>query len=1109
MDKFRIGQYRKWYGRGSTWKKLLLTMKLALAFMILFSLGVQASVFAQKVTLSKKQITLEQLFKEIRKQTNYRFIFEEGLLKGTTPVSLHLREEPLETALQKAFQGQALTFQVYDGTVIVKHKAGMVVPRQQTVKGVVTDENGQPFAGVSIRVVGKNVTAGTNAEGTFEIQAALGDSIRFSFIGYKTQTVAVQGSSLQIAMELDAGQGLDEVVVIGLGNTQRKISVVGAISTITTKELTQSPVANLSNALAGRLPGLITRQGNNAPGSGSDLYIRGISSMTGNTAPLIVVDGLPRTSGDFSQLDPNEIESVSILKDASSTSLYGIQGANGVVVVTTKRGIADQQPEINFTGQYALQQPTRLPKIMSAEDLALYDNETYESTIWTEEDLENIRSGSDPYTYPYVNWFDYLLKDQAPQQNYNINFRGGSKFAKYFVSGSYLNQGALFDHEQDNEYGITSSFKRYNFRSNIDLQVTKRLFLQVDVAGRLEQQKGPGPGLDGLFAAMNRTNPNVTGVFNPDGSIAHGGKVFMATDWHNPYAMLTRSGYYDNNSNTMNGTFLAKHQLDFITEGLSVQGLITFQNNNYRNTSRTQDYNSYWYRGLDSDGNPIYQQARVESNLSTSGDGGVERRNYLDLRLNYDRQFGEHRVSGQVLGNRTLRVNQDELPYAYQGISSRFTYSFADRYFGEFNLGYNGSENFPPGKRYGVFPSFSAGWVLTNESFYPKNGGLSYLKIRGSLGWVGNDQIGNPPARWIYISDYTSGGGYSFGPTADGNGGGYNENRVGNPNVTWEKSRKLNIGFDATFANNIFNLTFDYFRENRTDILLNPGTVPDYVGVSGLAARNTGEVLNHGFDGTLSFNKAFGDFSLFGNIQATYARNEIRANDQPLPAFPYQSLIGHEIGYSLGYQALGVFTSLDEIANSPVQSFAATVLPGDIKYADINGDGVVNASDRIPIQNQNIPRYVFGFSLGGSYKGFDFSVLLNGATGSTTSLTPNNFDYFLRGREIWTQRWNAETNNKADALLPSARRTSNNTQFSTFWIMKTDYLKLRNAEIGYKLPSRILLPYGIKSLRVFVNGQNLALWDNMWMKEQDPESAQNVTYYPQQRVINFGVSLIL
>ncbi|WP_454881348.1 SusC/RagA family TonB-linked outer membrane protein [Sphingobacterium detergens] len=1081
-------------------------MKFILLFMFLMTLGSKASVYAQRVTLTKNNLALEDFFKEVKKQTNYRFVLEEGLLQNSDPISVHLKDASLDKSMQEALKNQPFSYQIFDGSIVIK----AIEPRherQHMVKGKITDNNNTPLVGASIKVLNSNKATASDINGTFEIQANLGEMIQVSFIGFTSKTIKIESSSLAVILNSEDRKSLDEVVVIGLGNTQRKISVVGAISTITTKELTQSPVANLSNALAGRLPGLITRQGSNVPGAGSDLYIRGISSMTGSTAPLIIVDGLPRTSGDFAQLDPNEIESVSILKDASSTSLYGIQGANGVVVVTTKRGIKDQKPEINFTGQYALQQPIRLPKMMDAEALALFDNETYSSTVWTEQDIQNIRSGSDPYTYPYINWFDYLLKDHAPQQNYNTNFRGGSQFAKYFVSGSYLNQGALFDKEEDNEYNVKTNFKRYNFRSNIDLQVTKRLTLQVDVAGRLEKQTGPGPGVNGLLQFMNQLNPNVTGVFNPDGSIAHGGKVSMANDWNNPYGMLTKSGYYDNSLNAMNGTFLAKHMLDFITEGLSLQGLITFQNINFRNTSRTQNYNSYWYRGLDDKGVPIYQQARVASNLATSGDGGVERRNYLDLRLNYERQFGRHQVSGQVLGNRTLRINQDELPFAYQGISSRFTYGFDDRYFAEFNLGYNGSENFPPKKRYGIFPSLSAGWVVTNENFYHQNNILDYLKIRGSLGWVGNDQIGN--SRWLYISDYASGGGYNFGPNANGNGGGYNENRVGNPNVTWEKSRKLNIGFDATFANKIFNLTFDYFKENRKDILLSPGTVPSYVGVSGLAPRNTGEVMNHGFDGILSFNKLFGEFRLFGNIQATYSRNEIRANDQPIPAFPYQQLVGHEIGYSLGYQALGLFTSEEEIENSPKQSFASTVLPGDIKYADINGDGIVNANDRIPVQNHNIPRYVFGFSIGGDYKGFDFSVLLNGATGSTTNIGAANFDYLLRGREVWNQRWNEETNNSADALLPSARRSSNNTQFSNFWIMNTDYLKLRNAEIGYKLSSTVLAPYGIKSLRIFVNGQNLGLWDKMWMKEQDPESAQNVTYYPQQRVINFGVSLTL
>lgn len=1098
-------------------QKILFMMQLTVFLIICLSIPVQAEVRAQTVTLHKPNISIKELLAEIKRQTHVHVIYEDGLLDGRKNVNVHAKNTPLNVLLDKLLLPEGLSYQVYEGTLAISGKAinnkvtkANTVHAQQMLQGTVRNEKNQGLSGVTVRVVGKIQAATTDNNGNFSIQALVGDSLNFSYLGYAPQTLLATAAAMSVTLSIDEKNQLEEIVVVGLGNVQRKISVVAAISTITTKELTQSPVANLSNALAGRLPGLITQQGSNNPGAGSNMYIRGISTMSGSTAPMIIVDGLPRSMGDFSQLDPNEIESVSILKDASSTSLYGIQGANGVVVVTTKRGVADRRPEVNFTGQYATQSPIRMPQFMTNEQLALYDNEVFNTTMWTDEELEIIRNGSDPYLYPYVNWFDYLLKDNAPQQNYNINFRGGSTFAKYFVSGSYLNQGGLFDHDDVNPYGVQNQFKRYNFRSNIDLQVNKRLLLQVDVAGRLENRVGSGRGIDNLLFTVNAMNPNVTAVFNPDGSIAHGGKFFMPAGRFNPYALLTQSGYYTNYFNAINGTFLAKHELDFILPGLSVQGLLTFQSNASRNTSRTQSVDSFWYRGLDADAAPIYDRVMTRTNLNTEGNGEVDRRNYFDLRLNYNKRFGQHDVTAQVLGNRTLRIIQDQLPYAYQGISSRFTYGYADRYFAEVNMGYNGSENFHPDRRYGFFPSFSLGWVLTNESFFKDNHVLTFLKIRGSIGWVGNDLIGNVGEnRWLYISDFAPGGGYSFGPTTGQNGGGYNENRVGNLNVTWERSQKANIGFDATFAGNVFNLTLDYFRENRSNILLAPGTVPDYVGVSGLAPRNTGEVLNQGFDGMLAFNKKIREFALFGNIQATYARNRIVANDQPAPAFPYQNLVGQEIGYTLGYRSLGIFTSVEEIQNSPRQGFASATLPGDIKYADINGDGVIDVGDRVPVQNQNVPRYVFGFSLGGSYKRFDASLLLNGATGSTTNMQAANFDFYLRGRSIWTERWNETTNSDANALLPSARRSTNNMQFSDFWLMKTDYLKLRNAEVGYTFPSRLVQRLGLQTGRIFVNGQNLLIWDTMWVKEQDPESTQNLSYYPQQRVFNFGISLTL
>jgi TonB-linked SusC/RagA family outer membrane protein len=1085
-------------------------MKLTTLLLIIAILQVSASGHAQNITLSEKNASLERVLESVKKQSGYNLFFISKDIRKALPVTINIKQSPLEEALKTIFRDQPLYYVIELDNIIIRKKTPPVVKATSTlllninINGRVLDENGSAIPGATVRVKGTTKAAITDQDGNFALKNVEEQAtLMVSFVGYITQEIAIN-SKTQIQINMVPIDGsLDEVVVTALGNTQKKLSVVGAISSITTKELKQSPVANLTNALAGRLPGLITTQTSNAPGDGANLYIRGIATIGSATAPLFVVDGLPRSTNDFAQLDPNEIESLTILKDANSTSLYGIQGANGVVVITTRRGKSNQKPEINFTAQYASVAPIRLPKMMDTYNIALYDNEAQQTEIWTQKDLDIIKAGTDPYLYPNMNWFDYLLKPSAPQQQYNVNFTGGTSFAKYFVSGSMTNQSALFKYEDQNKYGVKSGFSRYNFRSNIDLQVTKMLQLSVDVAGRLEERKGPGIGYGGLFTTLNTILPNVTAPYNPDGSIAHGSKVFQASDRQNPLAALTKTGYYNDYTNVLNGAFTARHNLDLITKGLSAQATFTFQNDNNKTTTRTQNYDSFWYKGLDASNKPIYQQIRTATSLSTGGSSRITRSNYIDFRVNYSRSFGKHDVSAQVLGNRTLAIINDELPYAYQGISSRLTYGFADRYFAEATVGYNGSENFPPGKRYGFFPAFGLGWVVTNEAFLPKNSLLSYLKVRGSYGLSGNDKVGGN--RWLFISDYAPSGGYGFG-VSPANQGGYSENRVGNPNVTWEEAKKANLGIDAYLFNEIAKVTFDVFHEKRSNILLSAGTVPDYVGVTGLAPRNTGEVINKGFETELQLTKKFGELSLSTTMQLTYARNKIVNNDQPTPAYPYQDLRGYEVGYQLAYKALGIFNTQAEIDNSPIQRFSTT-MPGDIKFSDVNKDGVIDAADRVPIQIQNVPRYVWGASMRIGYKGFDFSFLLNGALGSTTYMGSSNPDYVLRGRSVWEQRWSAT--NTENPLLPSARRTSNNNQTSSFWVMNTNYVKLRNAEIGSLYPTRLISKIKLNYVRVFVNGQNLNVWDNMWIKEQDPESAQTQTSYPASRTINAGIAVRL
>lgn len=986
-----------------------------------------------------------------------------------------------------------------------------------TIKGIVKDTKGEAVIGAYVFQKGGANGVTTSIDGSFSISipSGGGTELTISCMGYDDFVQIIDSRVFYEIILQESTEFLEEVVVVGMNNRQTRRSITGAVSTIQTKELVQSPVANISNALAGKLPGLFSVQSSGEPGAdASTLYVRGLGTY-GTTTPLIVIDGLPRNKADLDMLDPNEVESITILKDASSSSLYGIQGANGVVVVTTRRGGGDGYPKISFTIQEAIQQPIRLPKTLSSYEQALYnravDYNDGQPLRYTDEVLEIIRTGADPYQYPNTNWFDVVLKDLSLQQQYNINISGSAgkdNRINYFVSASYINQGTLLNHEDvfRSNYGVKSKYDRYNFRSNIDFQATKRLNIRFDLAGRLETRVGPSESFTHVFNIITTRLPSSQAIWNPDGTLAAGSALEIPYQ-NNPYGVITQSGYYKNASNVMYGTISAKYDLDFITKGLSVQAYFSFENRSDLSRIWRQTFEQFWYRGLDSGNNPVYQDYTTKGRLAASTGTYIDRYTYYDLRLNYDRTFGKHQVSAQLLGNRTIKdLQTQEYMYAYQGLSARATYNYANRYFAEFNLGYNGSENFPKGARYGVFPSGSLGWVISDEPWLHMPEWVKILKLRGSYGVVGNDQIGGE--RFLFISEFGSGGGlgpifpygYYFGTTNGGTNaaGGQNEIRVGNNFVTWEKAQKLNVGFDLSlFRNNVLNVTVDYFREMRNNILTAAGTIPDYAGISNVAPRNSGKVLNQGFEAEIRVMKQFSrNVSFFTNLQLTYARNKVLENDQPAPKYDYQDLRGYEIGYALGYHALGLFESQEDIDNSPVQNFGP-VIPGDIKYFDKNGDGVIDPDDRIPIKCSSVPYLTGGLSIGVNAYGFDFSMMFRGAVGGTARL------FAYPSSTINLQRW---TEKNKDAILPVAHTTANNTVSSDQNLMKTDYLKLCNIELGYTIPSSALKKIKISTARVFFNAQNVAVWDTMWLKDRDPESAGSGTLpYPLQRVFNFGL----
>ncbi|WP_442587692.1 SusC/RagA family TonB-linked outer membrane protein [Pedobacter sp. AW31-3R] len=995
--------------------------------------------------------------------------------------------------------------------------------QSSTVTGRVMSADSLPIPGATVKI--KNTTQGvsTSRDGTFSISAFGTNILEISAIGFLKKEVNIGGKRvLNIYLEED-NQSLGEVVVVAYGK-QKKLSLTGAISSIGTRELTQSPVANLSNALAGRLPGLTTLQNSGEPGfDGAQIWIRGMATFTGSQSPLILVDGVERA---FSGIDANEVESISILKDASSTAVFGVRGANGVVLVTTKRG-KEGKPSISFSAQTGIQDPTRLPEYMDSFDaLSLYKvgliNDGKNSSTYTDEYLNKFRDRSKPayqYLYPNVNWLDELLKSNAAMYQGNLNVSGGDKTVRYFTSISYLKQEGLYKFADLSDYNIQAVNNKYNFRSNIDINITKDLSMELNLGEIVYDNNYPNVSAGALFSDMQGIPPFLYPMQNPDGTVA-----YLPAKPYNPYGRLTQGGYQRNFQNTLQATAGFNLNMPFVTKGLSAKVRLSFDSFSYRNVNRGKSYLTYQYAIADDQETDLTKGTYTKvtdgtNNLGYDVAANSERRTQVEAYLNYDRTFGQkHAITGMLLyqqqsffddvasGNAILG-----LPYKYNGIIGRVTYAYDNKYFGEVNFGYNGSENFPDGQRYDLFPAFSAGYLLSNESFFKdKIKFIDVLKLRASAGTVGNDKIGG--SRFLYQSTWNLGGtGYQFGRNRDGvSYGGTVEDQTGNMAVTWEKSNKYNLGLDLTLLKNI-TFTGDVFYEKRTNILAPPGTLPTTLGVVNLPNVNLGKVENRGYEVSLEYRQQTINYGYFVKGNFSFARNKILEMDEPsYLGHEYQRRTGRSIGDQYGLIALGLFQSAEEIQNSPSQSAYGTIQPGDIKYQDMNGDNVINSLDATFLGRPSTAEKILGFAFGFNVKNFDISVLFQGAFGGNVWFTgPRIWPFSGDSGVLEDINGNYWTTTHTDAKYPriSSAANANNNQISNYWLYSSDYLRLKNIEFGYTLPKSFTKKIGINSARIFVNGLNLATWDNI--KIFDPESPNDSGNYPQQRVFNGGISISL
>ncbi len=1000
-----------------------------------------------------------------------------------------------------------------------------VTAQQQTISGVVRSAADQAtLPGVTV-VVGESPNTGTvtDMDGRYSILVPEGAStLIFSFVGMETTTASI-GSSRTINVLLESSsQALDEVVIVAFG-TQKKATVTGAISSIETKELLQSSQANISNALVGRMPGLLTKQASGEPGyDQAEIRIRGASTFSGSLAPLVMIDGIE--SENYNNLDPNTIENIAILKDASATAVYGVRGANGVILITTKRGQVGA-PKISYTFNAAVTQFIDVRQNMNSYDHARTFNEAlrYDSYIsggynppYTEYDLAMFESKADPVFYPDKDWHSELLKPYNLQTQHNFNISGGTEKVKYFASVGYFDQGGLLNNTTavDDLFDAQINYKRYNFRSNLDFSVTKDLTLSVDLSTTNENRKGKGEGssISSLMLAINNASPSGTaGIL--DGKLVDIG----VPNTLNPYSSMFNYGYAKEYRNYLKGRIKAVQKLDFITSGLSAHVALSHQSYNSQSNTISKPLNTYLaVRG--SDGNVALVPRRVDAPFNTSQSFGKNRFIYAEGGFNYSRDFAGHHVTGLLLYNQSKRYDPNLeylVPSGYQGAVGRITYNYKEKYLAEFNGGYNGTENFAEGKRFGFFPAYSIGWVLSEESFFIPNNVVSFMKIRASYGEVGNDKIGGE--RFLYRpSAYEYSGGYYFGEV----GSTYNyyqashESKIGNPDLTWERAIKKDLGIELILWKDRIRVNVDLFEEQRNNILTNINTVPSIVGAD-LPAYNMGKMENRGFDGEVTFNDRIGRVNYWVKGIFTYARNKIIFRDEIPNQFPYQNRTGQILGQYFGLIAEGFYNTWEEVndVNRPM-STTTNIQPGDVIYRDVNGDGLINGYDYVPIGYSNFPGKSFGFSLGGDYRGFDFSILFQAA--ADVSYQYNNstaIKVISRERAIpqyLDQSWTQERYVQGENIrFPRLSIYNHNYTTSSLWIVDASYLRLKQAEIGYRFTPRIFEKLKIESGRVFVNGNNLLTWSDL-LPGFDPEqgaSNGNQEPYPMTRNFNLGISI--
>ena len=1102
-----------------------------LLFVCTFSILAKPS-YAQTTLLSLKlsDATLLDVFTSVEKNSEYVFIFSDDLLSELNKkVTVHVKSETISEILNEVLKTTKLTYRINDRqiTILKTDKS----PGEGTLKvtGRVVDEKGEELIGVTIQEVGTNNIVVSDLHGTFSMYniASPASVLRFSYVGFVPQDIKVGNQKIMNVKMVTDTKGLEEVVVIGYGSQKRE-SVIGAISTVKPTTLQINQTRSLSNALAGQIAGVIAVQRSGEPGyDNSDFWIRGISTFGANSKPLILVDGIER---ELNNISPEEIESFSVLKDATATAVYGVRGANGVILIETKKGKIGK-PTITVKADYGISNPTQLPDFVDGVKYMEVMNDALIlsglNPKYSEEAIRKTHTGEDPDLFPNINWLKLVTKDNVPSARASVDINGGTERLRYSLVVAYMSEKGIIATDPSTSYDPQLRMSKYNVRSNVDINLTPSTLVNVSIGGYITNRVQPGVGISSILSHVMDTPP----IVHPP--VYSNGQFPQVAARVNPWLDATQTGYKKKYENSLQSIVSITQDIGKLytpLEGLKAKVLFSFDAYNYNSANRTKTPTTFFATGRDENGELITNMVtQGQEFLGFSQSSAGNRTMYLEGRLNYNRRFGDHTVDGLFLLNLRDYYNGDTgdsekaLPYRNAGIAGRASYNFRDTYFAEFNFGYNGSENFKRGYRFGFFPSVAVGWLLTNESFMqPVTEVLTKFKIRGSWGLVGNDKISSDDSRrFAYLSTISSATGYKFGYNGDLSYGGWKEGAFGIPYLTWETSEKLDIGAEIGLWNWL-NLQVDVFREKRKDIFMQRKTIPEVAGYNQMPYANFGRVENKGIDIMLEINHRFSkdlQGSLRGNF--TWARNKILEYDESEALKKTsRSHTGQSMNQHFGLIAEGLYQETDFLDPEngvlkdglPVPQFGV-VKPGDIKYKDINDDDEINVYDESPIGKPYVPEIVYGFGFNVKYKNVDLGTFFQGSGNFTNMLQGSTFIPGSGGGAIGNiysnvdDRWTPE-NASSNVFWPrlSITKSEHNMRYSTWWLRNASYLRLKNVEVGYTLPRTWQRACAMRNARVFFRGSNLLTWApfDMW----DPElGSQDGLKYPLQKIYSFGLEI--